>query len=127
MTCLSRYDSPAPVAYALRRLFSLLNTPSSSRNVFDGSEVAGALLQSSQTRRSILDSDQQDAQEFFILLLAAVLDEWKSIEKRISEEEEAQNGLTVLQESICRLALTVRGPIVDSGMCRMLRVLWNLI
>ena len=68
---------PTPVINALISLLRALNTPSTSRRApLRPLELASALAAGNERRRALLySSDQQDAQEFLVMVLEAISEE----------------------------------------------------
>lgn len=99
LTANSSTSSPPPVATALLATLSALNTPSYGHrrpSPLRPSALATALAQSSPTRRRLLaSSEQQDAQELWLMIKEAVEDEAaKVLKDRTSREmRQASVGL----------------------------------
>jgi ubiquitin C-terminal hydrolase len=103
-------DTRAPVTHALLHLFTELNAASTSQRTLRPVGVVNALYETCPRRSSaILNSDQQDAQEFFLLLLAAVLEELQKMEKVVHEQALAEVGL----HSMDRARSPVSDPALD--------------
>jgi hypothetical protein len=103
-------DTRAPVTHALLHLFTELNQASTSQRTLRPVGVVDALYETCPRRSSaILNSDQQDAQEFFLLLLAAVLEELQKMEKVVHEQALAEVGL----HSMNRARSPVSDPALD--------------
>jgi ubiquitin C-terminal hydrolase len=104
---LSRSTSTsAPVTHALLTLFDELNKASTSQRTLKPTAVIHALHETVPNQsRTILNSDQQDAQEFFVLLLAAVLEELQKMEKVVKAQALAEEGLSSVDRKRSQVSL----------------------
>jgi ubiquitin carboxyl-terminal hydrolase 1 len=82
-------DVSTPMCTSLLNLFGELNTPCASQRTLHPRPVAQALFDSSPSRRHLMNSEQQDAQEFFVMLAEAVSEELQGCE----EEQAVDPGL----------------------------------
>ncbi|GAA97534.1 uncharacterized protein L969DRAFT_56103 [Mixia osmundae IAM 14324] len=76
----SSLEMATPVAESLLDIISELNAPSTSQRVLKPVRVARALFESREARRGLMNNEQQDAQEFLVMLIEAVSDELAACE-----------------------------------------------
>ena len=77
-----------------------LNTSAPKRKVLRPISLTNSLARSSPSRRELLNSDQQDAQELLVMLLAAVEEEVQKLEESLFETQQANSGESLGLRSI---------------------------
>lgn len=91
---------------ALHDMLLALNTSAPIRKVLRPISLTNSLARSSPSRRELLNSDQQDAQELLVMLLAAVEEEVVKLEGSLAKTQQANSSESLGLRSITAEAST---------------------
>lgn len=97
-----------PMVQALYQMLEALNTPQKRPVALRPTGVIHALSKTLEGASSILNSDQQDAQEFFTVLLDAIDNEITTLDKESVPKSTGLAGLT--EDRSSRVTSKIRNP-----------------